>query len=466
MPNKIFVGGVPITCTEEQFKAYFEPYGAISKVELHALRGFGYITYESVEAVDSCLEKYEEHYLCKKWVEVKRSIPRELIDAYEREQRRLHALQSAATGGTSAVSAASPVANNHIPGAAPAGGAAAPPAAPQGPNWGALPSAPRKGSGPPTQPPAAATPAASGSAGGAAAKDSGAGWGASRDTASRNPGNLSRIAKLREMGFSDEVAKRVLADCAWDVNKAIDQLLASGGVMTETSGDVQLAGIEEAPEEADLVPVRTCASSSVTPPEQPPEHVDEVPSPGHGLAASSQAPEPGSRRNASPSDGQATPNVVSAAHAESLDGTKADASSAEPPAPVVPKRLERATKAWSGDDPSQLSVTEGEFVNVWIETGTENGWIHAEGCGRNNKVGWLPVCVLKTLPEGQRWMQALQKWEANDDSQAIIAEGSMAIVWVGSKTPEGWTYAEPLQEEGSAGRPGWMPSFCLAWNEN
>ncbi|CAE8628466.1 unnamed protein product, partial [Polarella glacialis] len=89
VPNKIFVGGVPVTISEEQFRKTFEIYGAISKVELHALRGFGYITYESVDSVDSCLEKYEEHYFGKKWVEVKRSIPRELIDAYEREQRRL-----------------------------------------------------------------------------------------------------------------------------------------------------------------------------------------------------------------------------------------------------------------------------------------------------------------------------------------------------------------------------------------
>ncbi|CAK0883215.1 unnamed protein product, partial [Prorocentrum cordatum] len=117
VPNKIFVGGVPITCTEEIFKGYFEPFGAISKVELHALRGFGYITYESVESVDACLEKYEDHYLCKKWVEVKRSIPRELIDAYEREQRRLHAEQLPAGGGAGAADAA---AKGDAPAAAPA----------------------------------------------------------------------------------------------------------------------------------------------------------------------------------------------------------------------------------------------------------------------------------------------------------------------------------------------------------
>ncbi len=36
---------------QEQFKQCFSTYGGITKVELHALRGFGYITYETVEVL-------------------------------------------------------------------------------------------------------------------------------------------------------------------------------------------------------------------------------------------------------------------------------------------------------------------------------------------------------------------------------------------------------------------------------
>merc|ERR1719458_540303 len=217
VPNKIFVGGVPITCTEEQFRNYFEPYGAIGKVELHALRGFGYITYESVEAVDACLEKYEEHYLCKKWVEVKRSIPRELIDAYEREQRRLHAECLASGEGSDRTGVQAEVPGKAEVSAPKAAPGPAPPAAPPVGPWGSLPSG---GSRPKASAHTHVNREASGTM------------------------NLSRIAQLREMGFSDEVAKRVLSECAWDVNEAIDRLLLSGAMSSEAAAEPSVSMAE------------------------------------------------------------------------------------------------------------------------------------------------------------------------------------------------------------------------------
>eukprot|EP00421_Protoceratium_reticulatum_P062844 CAMPEP_0168422288 /NCGR_PEP_ID=MMETSP0228-20121227/33718_1 /TAXON_ID=133427 /ORGANISM="Protoceratium reticulatum, Strain CCCM 535 (=CCMP 1889)" /LENGTH=305 /DNA_ID=CAMNT_0008436219 /DNA_START=46 /DNA_END=960 /DNA_ORIENTATION=+ len=222
VPNKIFVGGVPVTCTEEQFRSYFEPYGAISKVELHALRGFGYVTYESVDAVDACLEKYEEHYFGKKWVEVKRSIPRELIESYEREQRRLQAEHGARGLGRGPAAGAQRAA---AAGAALAKGAKAEPAAPSvavphtvhGPPPGAAPSR-----GPPRAAP----------------------WKAPGGREPPGTVMVSRIAQLKEMGFSEEVAKRVLGECVWDVNTAIDRLLASG----EMPGDLSSSPGKSSPD--------------------------------------------------------------------------------------------------------------------------------------------------------------------------------------------------------------------------
>lgn len=43
-------------CWQEQFRQCFSTYGSITKVELHALRGFGYITYDTVEAPDRARE--------------------------------------------------------------------------------------------------------------------------------------------------------------------------------------------------------------------------------------------------------------------------------------------------------------------------------------------------------------------------------------------------------------------------
>lgn len=442
VPNKIFIGGVPITVSEEQFRSYFEPFGAISKVELHALRGFGYITYESVESVDACLEKYEEHYLSKKWVEVKRSIPRELIDAYEREQRRLHAELLAANGA----------------GTGPAPAKAAPAKA-----------EPAVAPPPPTPAPApAGTPAS---------RRGGPSNG--RDPPMGAPGNLSRIAQLKEMGFSGPVAKRVLSECAWDVNAAIDQLLSSGVMPEEEEEGQRPGGADAAAEEA--APA-TEASRAQPPTDGPPAAAPQAEvaaagtqagqaDAGHGaVSASSDGPDAanGSRPDAQPvaasdavlpSTGGDAGSELAKIHAE---GPPADGGEGKP---SVRKRIERVEQAWVGNDGSQLSVVEGQFVDVWVGTGTDNGWIHAEAhTGDPPQAGWLPTCVLKKLPEGQRWLRASKAWQAMDESQCSIAEGDMVVVWVSSRTTEGWTYAE-TEQDGKM-KPGWLPVFSLEWSED
>lgn len=223
VPNKIFVGGVPIQATEEQFKAYFERFGAISKVELHALRGFGYITYEQVDSVDQCLEKYEEHYLCKKWVEVKRSIPRELIDSYEREQKRLEAEFKRAEDPDYVPGLSPPEESPSVKVETPSNsGSSAPawgmPAPSRGP---VLPSPGVRSSGPKAAPPA------------------------------EEPGGsamTSQIQQLTEMGFSEALCRRVFRECAWDFNKALDRLLSTMGTEeAEEPADAEPSAPEEDP---------------------------------------------------------------------------------------------------------------------------------------------------------------------------------------------------------------------------
>jgi len=148
-------------------------------------------------------------------------------------------------------------------------------------------------------------------------------------------------------------------------------------------------------------------------------------------------------------------------HVEPPESVVADAEGSAAPQPR--KRLERVARSWTAEDPSQLSVVENEFVNVWVGTDTDNGWIHAEGHEDGASAGWLPLCVLKTLPEGQKWMRAVQQWQAMDESQCSVVPGSVVVVWVGSRTQEGWTYAE--SEQGDEMKPGWLPVFCLAWND-
>ncbi|XP_043711205.1 heterogeneous nuclear ribonucleoprotein 1-like [Telopea speciosissima] len=80
--KKIFVGGLSSSLTEEEFKSYFEKFGRITDVVVmydsvtHRPRGFGFITFDSEEAVESVMQK-NFHELNDKFVEVKRAVPKD-----------------------------------------------------------------------------------------------------------------------------------------------------------------------------------------------------------------------------------------------------------------------------------------------------------------------------------------------------------------------------------------------------
>ncbi|KAF8388265.1 hypothetical protein HHK36_026931 [Tetracentron sinense] len=80
--KKIFVGGLPPTLTEEGFRQYFESYGHVTDVVVmydqstQRPRGFGFISFDSEDAVDIVLQK-SFHELNGKLVEVKRALPKD-----------------------------------------------------------------------------------------------------------------------------------------------------------------------------------------------------------------------------------------------------------------------------------------------------------------------------------------------------------------------------------------------------
>ncbi|KAL3505036.1 hypothetical protein ACH5RR_034877 [Cinchona calisaya] len=80
--KKIFVGGLSANLTQEEFKSYFEKFGRITDVVVihdnvtRRPRGFGFITFESEDAVDEVVQN-NFHQLNDKQVEVKRAIPKE-----------------------------------------------------------------------------------------------------------------------------------------------------------------------------------------------------------------------------------------------------------------------------------------------------------------------------------------------------------------------------------------------------
>ncbi|PSS21207.1 Heterogeneous nuclear ribonucleoprotein like [Actinidia chinensis var. chinensis] len=80
--KKIFIGGLPSKLTEEELKGYFERFGAITDAivmydkENDRSRGFGFVTFDSEEAVDIALQQ-KYHTLNGRAVEVKRAEPKD-----------------------------------------------------------------------------------------------------------------------------------------------------------------------------------------------------------------------------------------------------------------------------------------------------------------------------------------------------------------------------------------------------
>ncbi|KAF7837434.1 heterogeneous nuclear ribonucleoprotein 1-like [Senna tora] len=85
--KKIFVGGLPPTLTEEKFRQYFEAYGHVTDVVVMydqntgRPRGFGFISFDTEDAVDRVLHK-PFHDLNGKQVEVKRALPKDANPGY------------------------------------------------------------------------------------------------------------------------------------------------------------------------------------------------------------------------------------------------------------------------------------------------------------------------------------------------------------------------------------------------
>lgn len=85
--KKIFVGGLPLDIKEEEFKSYFESFGTVTDApvicdkETGRPRGFGFITFDSEDAVNNVLQT-RFHKLKYKMVEVKRSHPKDRIDKF------------------------------------------------------------------------------------------------------------------------------------------------------------------------------------------------------------------------------------------------------------------------------------------------------------------------------------------------------------------------------------------------
>jgi len=83
--KKIFVGGIPTSITEDEFKDYFSKFGKVLEHQImqdHGTgrsRGFGFVTFDSEEAVEEILSHGKMCELGGKQVEIKKAEPKRAL---------------------------------------------------------------------------------------------------------------------------------------------------------------------------------------------------------------------------------------------------------------------------------------------------------------------------------------------------------------------------------------------------
>merc|ERR1719399_2729907 len=157
------------------------------------------------------------------------------------------------------------------------------------------------------------------------------------------------------MGFTEEVARRVLAESVWDVNKAIDKLLQSGVASEEKQ---PLLPAESWPRKHGASTPRSLGQSVASSPA-----VARCPADGEQRVSASrvpasdahvETPEPlgaGSHPRSASTSGSSERGMTCAA-----EPTASEASPAEALASAPRERIERVETPWQAEDVTQITV--------------------------------------------------------------------------------------------------------------
>lgn len=92
--KKIFVGGLPVSLTEDELKEYFSSYGHVLEHQIMLdresgrSRGFGFVTFDSENAVEKVLSNGRMHEIHGKQVEIKRAEPKRVGAEHANESRQ------------------------------------------------------------------------------------------------------------------------------------------------------------------------------------------------------------------------------------------------------------------------------------------------------------------------------------------------------------------------------------------
>lgn len=269
-----------------------------------------------------------------------------------------------------------------------------------------------------------------------------------RGAAPSNKVITGHIKQLQDMGFSEAVAKKAFAECNWDVNKALDLLFSRGGFLGDED---PVVGDSKSSKPAALDPL---PSETVAPKASRNRGAEDP------AETSTTASAPSVSASSSPRTNGQEKQAVLPAEAGAPVAKNEDAMLRQAPATegtpqkeacVAPqKRLERVGAKWQGDkSPIQhLFVEEGEFVLVWPGTATENGWTFAETFGDRARCGWLPTLTLSVCPENTTWMRCTKGALSAHTTTMDVLEGDIVRVNCRSRTREGWVFVEKQMGSG------------------
>ncbi|KAL1811325.1 hypothetical protein DCAR_0623391 [Daucus carota subsp. sativus] len=91
--RKIFVGGLPLSLTEDELREYFSAYGIVVEHQImldHTTgrsRGFGFVTFDDENSVEKIFSDGQIHELGGKQVEIKKAEPKRAIGDYGNDSR-------------------------------------------------------------------------------------------------------------------------------------------------------------------------------------------------------------------------------------------------------------------------------------------------------------------------------------------------------------------------------------------
>eukprot|EP00438_Fugacium_kawagutii_P026629 Skav209616 [mRNA] locus=scaffold1634:607491:608494:- [translate_table: standard] len=234
------------------------------------------------------------------------------------------------------------------------------------------------------------------------------------------------------MGFCEAEARKALAECVWDVNRALDLLVSRGAVALAPlpKGEVRGASARGSNDSSEIASIKSRDFDNST-------TASSVSTPRFQSSVSNLATETGQ---------------VADTTLESKEASQ--------------KPIRRVSSHVAGQDDGLLAAEADDFVRVWPHSETELGWIYAEDPVDASRAGWLPSLVLEQVEEpGHAWLLVKKSMPAVHANQLDVEASEILKVNLSSRTPEGWAYAEKVTPS-KTNAAGWVPVVSLCWDDS